>query len=80
MIGILDLDLGNLQSVMNALAHVGAEGRVVERADQVDAHAKLILPGVGAFGSAMETLRARGFEAPLRRAVLPRHAAPARLE
>lgn len=70
MIGILDLDLGNLQSVTNALHHVGAEARVIDRPEQLDGHDKLILPGVGAFGSAMETLRARGFEAPLRRAVL----------
>ena len=53
MISILDYGMGNLRSVQNALARLGAPSRLVDDLDGVD---KLILPGVGAFGAAMERL------------------------
>lgn len=52
--------MGNLRSVQKALEHLGAECRVQTHLDGAD---KLIIPGVGAFGAAMERL------APMREAI-----------
>ena len=68
-IAIVDFALGNLYSVRSACARAGAEAlttsdpREIERADAV------ILPGVGAFGDAMDALRRLDLVAPLRDAV-----------
>ena len=56
MIGIIDYDAGNLKSVEKALLHLGQE-TVVSRDRETLLHAdKVILPGVGSFGAAMENL------------------------
>lgn len=56
MIGIIDYDAGNIKSVEKALAYLGEE-TVVSRDPQVLLSAdKVILPGVGSFGEAMENL------------------------
>ena len=65
MIGVVDYGMGNLGSVANALAYLGAEARVLSSpADLAACHA-LILPGVGAFGDCMANLRRAGFVDPL---------------
>lgn len=48
---VLDYGAGNLASVTNALAAVGAEARVVRNAADLDAAAAIIVPGVGHFGT-----------------------------
>ena len=56
MIGIIDYDAGNIRSVEKALSYLGEE-TVVSRDPQVLLKAdKVILPGVGSFGQAMENL------------------------
>ena len=56
MIGIIDYDAGNIKSVEKALAYLGEE-TVVSRDPEVLTKAdKVILPGVGSFGEAMENL------------------------
>ncbi len=56
MIAIIDYDAGNLKSVEKALFHLG-EDAVITRDRDVILHAdKVILPGVGSFGDAMEKL------------------------
>ncbi|MDQ7044013.1 MAG: imidazole glycerol phosphate synthase subunit HisH [Sulfurimonas sp.] len=57
MIGIVDYKMGNLASVQNAFAKLGKETVVVSNPDKFKEYDKLILPGVGAFGDAMEHLR-----------------------
>ena len=65
MIGVIDYGMGNLGSVANALAFLGAPARVLHGPEELaDCHA-LILPGVGAFGDCMAHLRAHGFVEPL---------------
>ena len=60
MIGIIDYDAGNIKSVEKALAYLGEE-TVVSRDPQVLLRAdKVILPGVGSFGEAMENLHKYG--------------------
>lgn len=60
-IAIIDYGMGNLRSVAKALEYVGAEARIVSAPSDVAGAAGLCLPGVGAFGQAMERLRAAGW-------------------
>ncbi len=66
MIGIVDYNMGNLASVINAFAKVGAKAEVVSDADRFKEYDKLILPGVGAYGDAMEHLKERNMTEALR--------------
>ncbi|SFV56080.1 Imidazole glycerol phosphate synthase amidotransferase subunit [hydrothermal vent metagenome] len=59
MIGIVDYNMGNLASVINAFAKVGSKAEVVSDPERFKAYDKLILPGVGAYGDAMEHLKER---------------------
>jgi glutamine amidotransferase len=67
-VAVLDYGSGNLHSVSRALAHVGADVRVVDKPEDVAGDAVLI-PGVGHFGQCARALRAAGFEAPIRSAI-----------
>ena len=60
MIGILDLDVGNIRSVSNAVHSLGFEAVVVNAPAQLDDVTHLVLPGVGAFPIAMRALHTRG--------------------
>ena len=57
MIAILDYDAGNLKSVEKALKFLGQESVITRDRKEILAADKVILPGVGAFGVAMENLR-----------------------
>ncbi|WP_428738880.1 imidazole glycerol phosphate synthase subunit HisH [Sulfurimonas sp.] len=59
MIAIVDYNMGNLASVQNAFALLGEETIVESDPAKFKEYDKLILPGVGAFGDAMEHLRER---------------------
>jgi len=59
MIAIVDYNMGNLASVKNAFAKLGKETVVESNPENFKKYEKLILPGVGAFGDAMEHLRER---------------------
>lgn len=66
MITIIDYGAGNIASVQKALAHIGCETRLSgDPADLLGAPAA-VLPGVGSFGDAMENLRSRGLEEPIK--------------
>lgn len=56
MIAIIDYDAGNIKSVEKALQLLGEDVCVTKDADTILAAEKVILPGVGAFGDAMEKL------------------------
>jgi glutamine amidotransferase len=60
MIAIIDYGAGNLHSVKNALDFLGAESKITGSASKILSADKVILPGVGAFGSAMNALTASG--------------------
>lgn len=62
MIGIVDYNMGNLASVINAFAKVGADARLESDPNKLASYDKLILPGVGAFGDAMEHLKSNGMD------------------
>lgn len=63
---VLDYGIGNLLNVVRALEHCGATVRVAAQASEVasmgDMPDRMVLPGVGAFGDAMDELRLRGFD------------------
>jgi glutamine amidotransferase len=59
MIAIVDYNMGNLASVKNAFAKLGKDTVVESDPKKFKDYDKLILPGVGAFGDAMEHLRER---------------------
>lgn len=62
MIGIVDYNMGNLASVMNAFAKMGADAQLESDPAKLQHYDKLILPGVGAFGDAMEHLQHNGMD------------------
>ena len=57
MITIIDLNIGNIGSVVNMIKHVGEDCVVSSNADEIKKATKLILPGVGSFDKAMNQLR-----------------------
>lgn len=59
-IGVIDFGMGNLRSVLNGLAEIGADGELVSAPDRLADFERLILPGVGAFADAMTTLKETG--------------------
>ena len=62
MIGIVDYNMGNLASVINAFENVGAKIAIESDPSKLQDYEKLILPGVGAFGDAMEHLKSNGMD------------------
>ena len=56
MISILDYGAGNLRSVENTLAEIGAGYALVRDAAGLRSASKIILPGVGHFGQMMRAL------------------------
>lgn len=69
MIAIIDYDIGNLRSVQKALEHVGGDAQLITTPQQLARADKVVLPGVAAFGDAIEELRSLGLVEPLREAV-----------
>lgn len=60
MIAIIDYDAGNVKSVEKAIQFLGEETVLTRDAEIILSADKVILPGVGAFGDAMEKLRRYG--------------------
>ncbi|WP_274954587.1 imidazole glycerol phosphate synthase subunit HisH [Anaerostipes butyraticus] len=60
MIAIIDYDAGNIKSVEKALQYLGEEAVITRDREEILASDKVILPGVGAFGDAMEKLHQYG--------------------
>jgi glutamine amidotransferase len=54
---IVDYSLGNLFSVKHACAYAGMEGFITSSKEEILAADAVILPGVGAYGDAMNNLR-----------------------
>ena len=63
MIAILDYGAGNLRSVENTLAEIGAPYRLVRDAEGLRGASRIVLPGVGHFGQMMraqDAMQVRG--------------------
>ncbi len=55
-VAIIDYGMGNLFSVQQACEHVGLQAAITNSRQEIMNAAAVILPGVGSFGDAMETL------------------------
>src|SRR3989338_7704318 len=69
MIVVIDYGMGNLRSVSKALEALGGSARVAGAPKEVAAASRVILPGVGAFGAAMDELTKRKLIAPVKAAI-----------
>ena len=59
-VGIIDYGVGNLHSLGNAVRKVGGEVATVSEPDRLAEFDRVVLPGVGAFASAIGNLRRSG--------------------
>ena len=66
MIAIVDYKAGNLTSVQWALCEVGIDATITADPEALAKADRVIFPGVGAAGAAMEELQARGLDAAVR--------------
>lgn len=62
MIAVVDYGGGNLSSVLKAFRYLGADAVATSDADIVRAADKIVLPGVGSFGDAAESLSKSGID------------------
>ncbi len=60
MIGIIDYHLNNLRSVQKAFEKAGVRSFISDKGHELRTAEKIVLPGVGAFGTAMENLKKLG--------------------
>ena len=59
---IVDYGVGNLKSVVNAMAYIGQKTLITSDAGELERAEAIILPGVGAFPDAAEKLRTEGLD------------------
>jgi glutamine amidotransferase/cyclase len=66
MIALLDYGAGNVRSLRNAVHRLGYNLTDITRPEDILKTERLLFPGVGSFGAAMERLQALGYVEPLR--------------
>ncbi len=69
MVAIIDYDAGNIKSVEKAIVMLGRKAILTRERDDILAADHVILPGVGAFGDAMDKLHRYGLVSVIREAV-----------
>lgn len=69
MIAVVDYGAGNIHSVLNCLKLLGVDCVLTKKESTMRLCGGIVLPGVGAFGYAMRSLKERGLTEPLRRLV-----------
>lgn len=69
MVAIIDYDAGNIKSVEKAIGSLGSDARVTRDREEILGADHVILPGVGAFGDAMEKLNRYGLTEVIREVV-----------
>jgi glutamine amidotransferase len=70
MITIVDYGMGNLGSVSNMFKRIGAGSEITGDAERISKADKILLPGVGAFDSAMQKINDSGLKEVLNRKAL----------
>ncbi|MEX0272402.1 imidazole glycerol phosphate synthase subunit HisH [Leptolyngbyaceae cyanobacterium UHCC 1019] len=68
-IAVVDYDMGNLHSACKGLEKAGATPHITDSPVAIDQADAIVLPGVGAFDPAVQHLRSRQLEAPIKRAI-----------
>ena len=69
MIAVIDYDAGNIRSVEKALLALRQDVCITGDAEKIMSADRVILPGVGAFGDAMENIYRTGLDQVIRRVV-----------
>lgn len=69
VIAIVDYDMGNLHSVGKGLEKAGATPKITDSPVELLQADAIVLPGVGSFDPAVQHLRSRGLEAPIKKAI-----------
>jgi glutamine amidotransferase len=69
VIAIINYEAGNLTSVQRALTHLGAQSVITQDLGEIAAAERVIFPGVGAAGAAMNSLRRLGLDKALEHAL-----------
>lgn len=70
MLKIVDLQIGNIGSVVKAIKHLGFDYELISKPEQLLGATKIILPGVGSFTTASKALHTSGFAEALEHYVL----------
>jgi glutamine amidotransferase len=69
VIAVVDYDMGNLHSACKGLENAGAITKVTDSPADIEQADAVVLPGVGAFDPAVQHLRSRGLEGPIKQAI-----------
>ena len=69
MIAIIDYGMGNLRSVQKAFEFVGYDAVITDDTEKIRKADKIVLPGVGAFGDAIKTIREKHIDEEIYKAV-----------
>ncbi|MGA7936648.1 MAG: imidazole glycerol phosphate synthase subunit HisH [Kovacikia sp.] len=69
IIAVVDYDMGNLHSACKGLENAGATPRVTDSATELERADAIVLPGVGSFDPAVQHLRSRHLEEPIKKAI-----------
>ena len=62
---IIDYGVGNFRNVQKAFQAVGADAEITDSVEVARQAGVVVLPGVGAFGDAIDNLRTRGLDQPV---------------
>lgn len=68
-IAVIDYDMGNLHSACKGLERAGATPTVTDSAREIERADAVVLPGVGSFDPAVQHLRSRHLEQPIKAAI-----------
>ncbi len=69
VIAVVDYDMGNLHSACKGLEKAGATTKVTDSPADIERADAVVLPGVGSFDPAVQHLRSRGLEEPIKHAI-----------
>ena len=69
VIAVIDYDMGNLHSACKGLEFAGATTVITDDPQQIEIADAIVLPGVGAFDPAMQHIRDRHLEKPIKQAI-----------
>jgi imidazole glycerol-phosphate synthase subunit HisH len=70
VIGVIDLGISNIGSVLNMFKYVGHEAKSISKTSELEACSKIVLPGVGSFDKGMAKLLSSGLVDTLNKRVL----------
>jgi glutamine amidotransferase len=69
VIAVVDYDMGNLHSACKGLEKAGAIPKITDSSADLERADAIVLPGVGAFDPAVQHLRSRHLEEPIKREI-----------